>query len=232
MCKPIVIIPARSGSVGLKNKNIRKIYNLELFLFSVNAARYLGFDYYVFTNDKKIINICKKRNLKYLIRSQENASNKSMDIDFLLEFIRILKLETKKSLQIINFRPSSPLRTKSDLNNFKKIISNSSNSVRSVVKSEFTPYKMWNLNSCYLSPILSLQNVPEPYNQPRQLLPITYQQTGTYDSYLVKDILGGCINGKKIKAFLQESDHTDIDTYKDLVKARSSFKKNKNSFVY
>lgn len=232
MCKPIIIIPARLGSVGLKNKNTRKINFLELFMYSVKAAKYLGFEYYVFTNDLKIINICKKRNVNYLFRSSENALSASLDLDFLLEFISILNLENKKTLQIINFRPTSPLRTKSDLNIFKTLISDAKTSIRSVVKSQFTPYKMWNLNSGYLTPILSVENIQEPYNQPRQKLPITYQQTGAYDSYLVRDILNGSINGKKIKAFLQESIAIDIDSFSDLVKARNIFNKNKNSFVY
>ena len=37
--KNIAIIPARSGSKRLKDKNLQKILNLELFLWTIRAAK-------------------------------------------------------------------------------------------------------------------------------------------------------------------------------------------------
>ena len=52
-----------------------------------------------------------------------------------------------------------------------------------MIPSGQNPYKMWRLDSVTgrLEALLGLENVPEPYNAPRQLLPVTYWQTGHVD---------------------------------------------------
>jgi len=61
--KFLAIIPARAGSVGLKNKNFRKLGDKPLIEYTISAAKkskYLD-RFLVSTNDKKIINYCKKK---------------------------------------------------------------------------------------------------------------------------------------------------------------------------
>ena len=58
--KLIAIIPARGGSKGLKDKNIRIIKGKPLIYWSIKAAKEskLIDDYYVSTDSQKIKKIC------------------------------------------------------------------------------------------------------------------------------------------------------------------------------
>ena len=53
--------------------------------------------------------------------------------------------------------------------------------LRSVGPPVQTPYKMWRIVDGYLSPLLALDGVREPYCMPRQLLPEVYWQNGYVD---------------------------------------------------
>ena len=64
--KNIAVIPARSGSKRLKNKNIKKLLDLELFLWTIRAANASkDIDRIIFSTDsKKYVEISKKENGK------------------------------------------------------------------------------------------------------------------------------------------------------------------------
>jgi len=95
-------------------------------------------------------------------------------------------------------------------------------SVRSVVKAEKTPYKMWFKDeNGKLSPILNHPEYKEAYNMPRQSLPQTYMQNAHIDVARVSTILrknsmtGDNIWGYELKEIV------DIDTYDDFDDALS-----------
>ena len=73
--KNIAVIPARSGSKRLKNKNIKKLLDLELFLWTIRAANASkDIDRIIFSTDsKKYVGISIKDNL---------LRNYSCEIDF------------------------------------------------------------------------------------------------------------------------------------------------------
>ena len=52
MSKVVCLIPARSGSQGIKNKNIKKFNNKPLIYYSINFAKSLEFvDKIIFSTD-------------------------------------------------------------------------------------------------------------------------------------------------------------------------------------
>ena len=62
-----VIIPARSGSKGIKNKNIKKFLNVPLLVHSINFAKKLKFvDKIFFSSDSKKYSDLARKNGAYV----------------------------------------------------------------------------------------------------------------------------------------------------------------------
>ena len=104
--------------------------------------------------------------------------------------------------------------------------------MRSVIISDFPAQKMWYLNDKYLSPVDPNVNKTEEFNMARQLLKKSYKQTGTFDSYMISDILSGSINGDKIMSFVQNGPMADIDKISDLEKAENILSTSDFDFVW
>ncbi len=108
------LIPARSGSKRLKNKNLKKIKNLSLVARAIiNCKKTRNIDrIFLSTNSTKI----KNEGLKYgaevpFLRSKKNSQNNSNDFDVINEFLnKIKKVEKKIPQYIIFVRPTTPIR--------------------------------------------------------------------------------------------------------------------------
>ena len=220
--KTLAIIPARSGSKGLKNKNIKKLLGYPLLAYSIKAGLSSNkIDRVICsTNSKKIKDIA----LDYgadvpFIRPKEFSTDDSRDIEFINHALEWLKNnESYIPDLIIVLRPTSPLRKIDDINNAIDIMMNDSSydSLRSVCKTKSTPYKMWriNKNKNILEPLLKLNDDPEPYNSPRQRLPKIYWQTGQIEIVRYHCISEQkSVSGRKIFPYeMDESIAIDIDT--------------------
>jgi CMP-N-acetylneuraminic acid synthetase len=105
----IAIIPARGGSKGLKDKNIKIIKGKPLIYWSIKAAKEskLIDSCYVSTDSKKIKKISQKYNCQVIDRPKNIAHDNSKTID-------VLKHAAKKinATKIVLLQPTSPLRPK------------------------------------------------------------------------------------------------------------------------
>ena len=105
-----------------------------------------------------------------------------------------------------------------------KLLNSDADSVRSITESPITPFKMWLLNgnnNDAMEPLLKLQHIEEPYNQPRQKLPTVFWQTGTLDIIKTAAITEQhSMSGKKILPYLIEKKYAiDIDDVASFYKA-------------
>lgn len=119
--KTWAIIPARSGSKGIKHKNIISFLNKPLLVHSINFAKKLNFiDRIILSTDSTVYkNIGKKNGAEVpFLRSKKASKSTSMEED-VLEDIRLNLLKKKENLPdcILWLRPTHPLR---DINIFKK----------------------------------------------------------------------------------------------------------------
>lgn len=95
--KKIAIIPLRSGSKGIPNKNKKKLLGRPLFTWSLNEAIKSKLDeVYVFTDDEDIIDYVKKEygwtsKVKVKRRSAENASDTASTEEAMLEMSSMVK---------------------------------------------------------------------------------------------------------------------------------------------
>tara|TARA_X000000950_G_scaffold289211_1_gene410870 strand:- start:4166 stop:4855 length:690 start_codon:yes stop_codon:yes gene_type:complete len=118
----LAIIPARSGSKTLKNKNILKFAGKPLIHWTILAAlKSKKIDKIIISTDSnKISKICKKISKKVLVpflRPKYLAKDNSAAIDSYLFTLDKLEKKGKKIKDFIVLLPTSPLRNYKDIDN-------------------------------------------------------------------------------------------------------------------
>ena len=72
----------------------------------------------------------------------------------------------------------------------------------------------------FTDPNFDRENMPEPFNMPRQTLPEIYWQTGSIDVIRTSVIESGSMTGNEIRPFIVEQEHAiDIDNFESFTKA-------------
>ena len=119
----IIIIPARSGSKRLKNKNLLKLENKTLvertIIFSQKVK---DVDKIIVSSDHEdILKYQKKfKNITFIKRPQKLSSSKSLLIDTVKHLYKLSKKDFKN---VLILQPTSPFRSISLINNkWKKFI--------------------------------------------------------------------------------------------------------------
>ena len=215
----IALVPARSGSKSVPGKNVRKLGGKPLLAYAIQTA--LDSDLIdrviVSTDDKEIADISKQYGAEVpFLRPSEISGDYALDIEFHQHAVEWLQ-ENENYIPelIVNLRPTNPIRNPMTVDKaIQTLIDNPDmNSLRSVRISEFSPFKMWTSNpSGKLEAIASELEIPEPYNMPRQLLPICYWQDGYVDVARYTTIVEQTsTTGRNIMPFLIEEDSIDID---------------------
>ena len=116
--KNIAIIPARSGSKGVKDKNIRDFCGKPLMAYSIEAALQSGKfeEVMVSTDSEKYAAIAKQygANVPFL-RSDATASDTASSWDMVDEVLKNYKLLGREFDTFCLLQPTSPLRTAEDI---------------------------------------------------------------------------------------------------------------------
>ncbi len=226
------IIPCRSGSKGLPNKNIKLYKNKPLIAYSIELSKKCEYinNTYVSTDSKYYSEIAQKYGaiIPYL-RPSEISQDLSTDYEFLIYHINWL-IETNKVLPdyILQLRPTYPNRSLDILNDCINIIKNNQNydSLRTVVSFDKSPYKMYTIENNNLNPLFNIyNNINEPYNCARQLLPQCYLHNGYIDIIKTNTILNlKSTSGNKIYPYIMNSNNIDdIDTIDDWNKSEKKY---------
>ena len=110
----IAVIPARSGSKGIPNKNILKIKDKTLIEIAIEQAKQIKeIDQIIFSSDsQKYCQIAKQAGAKSLgLRSKELSTDKTKTIEVLMDIINnFADLDT-----ILLLQPTSPVRSIEDI---------------------------------------------------------------------------------------------------------------------
>jgi CMP-N,N'-diacetyllegionaminic acid synthase len=233
--KILALIPARSGSKGIKGKNIKLFNGKPLIHWSINLAKKCKHITRVIcsTDSFDIAKIANESGAEIpFLRPKKISQDLSTDFDFIHHCLKYLyENETYKPDLIIQLRPTYPTRNLEILNKsielFKKNYDNY-DSLRTVIKNEKSPFKMYIINKHNLQPLFkTINNIKEPYNKCRQELPITYLHNGYIDIMKYDTIMKlNSVTGDKIYPFIMnKNEYHDIDTLEDWEKAENSIKK-------
>lgn len=184
MMRRIAIIPARSGSKGLKDKNIKELSGKPLIAYSIEVALASKmFDkIFVSTDSQKYADIA----IQYgadasFLRSEENSSDTAGSWDVIREVISKLKDMDEEYDEVMLLQATSPLRTVEDIvKSIELLHEKKGNAVVSLTECDHSP--IW----CNTLPEdKSMDNFDrEEYKDlPRQMLPKFYRYNGAI--YLV-----------------------------------------------
>lgn len=224
----IAIIPARSGSKGVKDKNIRLLNGKPLLAYSIEVAKNSDvFDeIFVSTDSIEYADIAKKwgANVPFL-RSEElstdTASTWDVVKDTLINYKKIgMEFDTITILQ-----PTSPMRTVKDIiKGYNEMKLKNANAVVSVCEVDHSP--LWSNTLPDDGSLDGFLN-KEVLNLPRQSLPVYYRINGAlYISKTNYAINANSLYDEKCYAIVMSKDNSiDIDDEFDFIIAEALIKK-------
>ena len=183
--KVIAIIPARSGSKSIKDKNIVNLRGKPLIAWSIDQcirSKYIN-EVYLSTDSKKYAKIAKKFGLKKIIYRPKSISNdSSTDYEFIKHFIE--NINTDHGV-VAHIRPTTPFRNIKLLDKIIKffIKNKKYSSLRAIHENPETAYKSFELKEKFLKPLKGVKKTLDQLNDPRQNFPKTYSANGYIDLY-------------------------------------------------
>ncbi len=124
--KTIAIIPARSGSKGLPDKNILELAGKPLIAYTIEAAVKSGcFDeVMVSTDSQKYADIAKSHGAQVpFLRSEENSTDAAGSWDVVREVLIQYQQKGKDFDYVMLLQPTSPLREADDIRKAFQILS-------------------------------------------------------------------------------------------------------------
>lgn len=188
--KIVAIIPARSGSKSIKDKNIVNLNGKPLIAWSIEQClKSKNIDeVYLSTDSKKYAKIARRYGLKKVIfRPKSISKDFSTDYEFIKHFIDSVDIDYEI---IAHIRPTTPLREVSLLNKIIKffILNTNYSSLRAVHEDAETAYKSFELKSKFLRPLKGVKKTMEELNNPRQGFSKTFSANGYIDLYRKKFI--------------------------------------------
>ncbi len=219
----LAIIPARGGSKGIPRKNIKSFAGYPLIAYSIAAGLQsdLTTRVIVSTDDEEIAEVARKWGAQTpFIRPAEFAADNTLDLPVFQHALTWLKEHEGYTPDIVlQLRPTSPARPRTLLDDAVRLLIEhpEADSVRGVVPAGENPHKMWRVDpeTGLMHGLLKVDGIDEPYNAPRQKLPVVYWQTGHIDAIRPERtfMAGNSMSGKNIlPLFLDPAYTIDIDT--------------------
>lgn len=237
--KSICIIPARSGSKGLPNKNIKKIGGHSLLSFPIRAAiASKQFEkVLVSTDSKEYSEIGKKYGADIpFIRPQELSTDAANSIDVILHALNYLKDENNEEYDIVCLlEPTSPFTSAKDIEDSFRELSNNSKA-RSLVgvgicESQHPTYLNLLNKDKFLIPFFKEDKNRHIRRQDIQEQ-LFFFDGSIYLSY-VEELYSkkSFYHENTIGKIFPKLKNTEIDDYEDLLIARAYFKYMQNKKV-
>ncbi len=224
MPEVLAVVPARGGSKGLPRKNLLHLGGHPLLAYSIAAGKqaYLVSRTICSTDDLEIKEHAKAYGAQVpFLRPTALAQDTSLDLPLFHHALQWFEEHQNwKPEVIVHLRPTSPIRFPGQVDTAIELLINTpqATSVRAVCPSPCTPYKMWrpgaesHEGNSFMKPLLELPGITEPFNHPRQELPLVWWQTGGLDVIRTSTILNGSMTGKNVLPLVTDQNHAvDID---------------------
>tara|TARA_A100001388_G_scaffold178967_1_gene134009 strand:+ start:1196 stop:1948 length:753 start_codon:yes stop_codon:yes gene_type:complete len=228
------VIPARSGSKGVKNKNIRLIKGkplLEYSVFTALEAKKEGIlsDVILSTDSREYLELLKDYEIyKDYLRPKKFSQDNSPTIDAIKDALLWLEKKYNKTFDaVMLLQPTSPFRTIDHIKEAILMLKNSpeASCVVSVKKlADHHPYRIKKIdNHGYLKDICSEFIEPE-YSRRQDFDPIAYIRNGCIYLTPIKLIKSGIIRGDKVLAMqMPEANSINVDEHFDYLSACNAF---------
>lgn len=217
------VIPARGGSKGIKNKNIRPLNNKPLIAYTINAAQQSKAlsDCIVSTDSLEIKGIAESYGAKVpFLRPKYLSHDTALAIPTIQHAVENYEKDVGYEFDyVVMLQPTTPLRTSDDIDSaLLELIEQKADSTISVVDVDNNhPWKMKIVKDGYLHDYID----NEMENPPRQTLPKIYIVNGAI--YATKRnvlMLENSFKGKTCIPFIMTSKRSvNIDNIEDFITA-------------
>ena len=141
--KILAIIPARSGSKGLKDKNIKDLCGLPLCAYTINAAKESGIfeEIHFSTDSRKYADIAEKYGASVpFLRDSELASDTASSWDVIKAVIAKYEAMERHFDAMMLLQPTVPFRSAEDIRSALELLeSKNANAVVSVTEPDHSP---------------------------------------------------------------------------------------------
>ena len=226
--KNLAIIPARSGSKGLPDKNIKLLSGKPLFAYSIEAAKESGLfeEILVSTDSAEYAQIAKEWGADVpFLRSSETSTDSASSWDAVKEAVTNYRRLGKEFDTITLLQPTSPLRMAQDIEEgYRLLEEKEARAVVSVCETDHSP--LWS-NTLPEDHSMAGFIRDEVKNRPRQELPSYYRINGALyilRTKVLEDIAG--LYGPGCYAYVMPKERSvDIDTALDFKIAEILFSK-------
>ncbi|WP_312353849.1 acylneuraminate cytidylyltransferase family protein [Aminipila sp.] len=214
----MAIIPARSGSKGIKDKNIRLLGGYPLIAYSIVVARLCSSinRILVSTDSKEYADIANLYGAETpFLRPAELSKDSSTDLEFMIHIVQWLYVHEKKVPEyFVHLRPTSPARNPKVINEAIDTIKSDSEAtcLRTIcgLGDILTPFKWYKKNEHgYLQSLFFERN--DEANVPRQSFPEAFYPNGYVDILTASSIISdNYIHGDRMLSLITP-DGGDID---------------------
>jgi CMP-N,N'-diacetyllegionaminic acid synthase len=223
--KPYVValVPARSGSKGIQNKNLRTLKNKSLLDWSIRAGKEAqGISRVVVTtNSLEYAEIALEAGAEVpFLRPESISQDKSTDFEFVAHALDFFCSEGQVPDLVVHLRPTTPFRDpkimdQAIVDGLKR--STGVTSMRSVHEMSESAYKSFEISeSGNLVSAFSKSNALDPANAGRQSFPKTYSPNGYIDILFPDVILNlGLLHGDNVLPIITENT-IEIDSEPEL----------------
>jgi CMP-N,N'-diacetyllegionaminic acid synthase len=230
----LALIPARSGSKGIPNKNVRPFRGIPMLAHSIRHAHEssLVTRTIISTDSPQYADIARQFGGEVpFLRPAAIADDLSTDLEVFQHALDWLKQEENYQPEIcVHLRPTYPTRNSSDIDAIVRLLLETPalDSVRSVTPASHSPYKMWcRKENNLLQPVIQT-SIREAHSLPRQSLPVVYLQNACIDAIRRRVIQESqSMTGEQVYGYVLDH-NDDIDTVSDfdevVKKDRLSFK--------
>ena len=220
--KIISIITARSGSKGLRDKNIKRLKGLPLLAHTVLAAKKSKkIDRVILSTDSELYGKIGKRygaEVPFL-RPKRLATSKAHHPDVVNHAVNFI--EKKENIFfdfVIMLQPTSPFRNSKHIDNaISKFLNENNTSLISIKKQDYPPWWLFRAKKKKLTQFLKFKN-KNVFNLERQEFEQLYRPNGAIYICKRKLLLGGNLIDPKSCGFylMSQKNSIDIDSIIDL----------------
>ena len=219
--KNLIIIPARKGSKRIKNKNLAKVFDKPLIIWTINYAKKLkdkNYDVVVTSDCKKIKKICTKEKVFFLERPKKISNEYASMHEVIFHAVNNLNQEYK---YIILLQPTSPLRKLDLVFKSIKIMDK---------KKNFDSLMHLAKDSSFTGKVINNRWKPDyHFNKRSQDIKEKFVPTGNLYIYRSKLYKNKIRYPKKIYGLISHNEKwVDIDHPEDLIKLKFYLKELKN----
>jgi len=217
----VALIPARSGSKGVLNKNKRLLGDYPLLAWSILAAKKSRFI------DRVIVSTDSEEYAKLAIefgaeapflRPEKISGDFSTDFEFILHALDWLLAHDDEPKYIAHIRPTTPFRDPIWIDNAINLFKNNSmaTALRSAHEMPESAYKAFEISmNGQFKRVGAINTDLDAANNPRQQFPLTFQPNGYIDILSTKFIRSrGVIHGDWVLPFITPL-ALEVDTEND-----------------